>query len=129
MKTYLIDSDVLIDFFKRKPEAIVLLEELGEHGQLVISALSVAELRSGWTKKEAEVYLPRLYNIVSVIGVSGEIAEQAGAYREAYRKKGVVLPTIDILISATAITNSYCLVTRNKKDYPLPELEMYPVEY
>ena len=127
MKTYLIDSDVLIDFFKRKQGAVALLEELGEMGQLAISALSVAELRSGWTEQDSGVYLPRLYNLVLVIPVSDKVAEQAGAYRETYRRKGVVLPTIDAIIAATAIFYSYRLVTRNKKDYPLPELDIYPI--
>ena len=30
MKTYLIDSDILIDFFKRKSEAVMLVEKLGK---------------------------------------------------------------------------------------------------
>ena len=126
MKTYLIDSDVLIDFFKRRDEAVVLVEELGKIGDIAISALSVAELWSGWTEKDAAIYLPQLYNIALVIPVSDEIAEQAGAYRETYKRKGIVLPTIDALIAATAILYSYCLVTRNRKDYPLPELDLYP---
>ena len=126
MKTYLIDSDVLIDFFKRKQEAVALLEELGGMGQLALSALSVAELRSGWTEQDAGIYLPRLYDLALVVPVSDKVAEQAGAYREIYRRKGIVLPTIDALIAATAILHSHCLVTRNRKDYPLPELDMYP---
>lgn len=125
MKTYLIDSDVLIDFFKQKEEAIALLKLLGEEGNLVISALSVTELRSGWTEKEAKMYLPLLYNLASVISISAEVAEQAGAYKEKYRKKGITLPIVDALIAATAIVFAYCLVTRNRKDYPLPELDMY----
>jgi predicted nucleic acid-binding protein len=127
MKTYLLDSDVLIDFFKRKQEAVALVEELGGMGQLALSALSVAELRSGWTEQDAGIYLPRLYDLALVIPVSDKVAEQAGTYREVYRRKGIVLPTIDALIAATALFYSYCLVTRNKKDYPLPELDLYPM--
>ena len=126
MKTYLLDSDVLIDFFKRKSEAVTLVEKLGREGELVLSILSVAELRSGWTDQQAGVYLPHLYNLARVVPITAvDIAEWAGEYRERYRKQGVTLATIDALIAATAICFSYCLVTRNIKDYPLPELELY----
>lgn len=39
MKTYLIDSDILIDFFKKLPIAVELVHNLGEQGKSVISAL------------------------------------------------------------------------------------------
>lgn len=129
MKTYLVDSDVLIDFFKKRPEAVALIEELGEQGETVISAISIAELRSGWIKEEAATYLPRLYDIFEVVPVTRNIAEAAGGYREFYSKKGVTLPTMDALIAATAIIDEYCLVTRNIIHYPMPELDLYPEFY
>lgn len=125
MKTYLIDSDILIDFFKRKSEAVALLETLAQSNELTISTLSIAELRTGWTEEEANIYLPKLYAIASVQPVTQEIAEIAGSLRQRYGKKGITIPTIDCLIAATAIIHKSCLITRNKKDYPLSELNIY----
>lgn len=129
MKTYIIDSDVLIDFFKKRKEAIELIEQLSLGGDTAISVISVAELRSGWSKEEAATYLQRLYNIFEVIPLTKEIAEKAGEYRNEYRKKGKNLPTIDTLIAATTIIHGYCLVTRNRKDYPIRELDLYKDVY
>ena len=125
MKTYLIDSDTFIDFFKRKPSAVSLLETLGNSDELAISVLSIAELKAGWTEEEANVYLPKLYAITTIIDVTQDIGELGGSLRQRYEKKGTTLFTIDSLIAATVIINKFCLVTGNKKKYPLSELEIY----
>ncbi len=129
MKTYIVDSDILIDFFKKIPEAVTLIEQLGEIGNNVISVISIAELRSGWSEKEASIYLKHLYNLLGVISVTKDIAEKAVYYREKYRIKGVKLPLVDTFIAATAIVHNACLVTRNIKHYPMREVEIYPRIY
>ena len=129
MKTYLLDSDILIDFFKRKQESVSLVEELGRRGDLTISILSVTELRAGWTEDEASIYLQRLYDIADITPLTQEIAELAGSYKQSYAKKGITLSTIDMLIAATTIIQAYCLVTRNIKDYPLHELDLHPLSH
>src|SRR5947207_15119978 len=98
MKTYLLDSDVLIDFFKQKKETVLLVEQLGKEGELALSILSVAELRTGWTDEQADVYLPQLYNLAMIIPIAAvDIPEWAGQWREKYRKQGITLATIDAL--------------------------------
>ena len=44
------------------------------------------------------------------------------------RKKGIQLETVDALIAATAYLHDFCLVTKNTKDYPMPELRLYDGE-
>ncbi len=129
MKTYIIDSDVLIDFFKKKKEAVKIVEELGSLGNTVISVISVAELRAGWNKKDASIYLKHLYDIFTTIPLTQDIAEKAGEIRAKYSKKGAMLPTIDVLIASTAIMHEYCLVTRNIKHYPMPEIDLFKQIY
>ena len=119
---YLFDTDVMVDFFKHKPYATELIEELSKQSTIAISALTITELRSGWTKKEAEFHLPRLYALCTVFPMTKEIAEQAGAWRMEYKKKGISLGTVDTVIAATAYLNKYLLLTNNTKDYPMPEL-------
>ena len=128
MKTYLLESDVLIDLFKRKQNMSQVIGEISSSGDLVISALTVAELRSGWDKNEASIFLSKLYDIAQVIPVSKEIAEYAGELRNEFGKKGQVLPTVDTLIAATCILNDYCLVTRNIRHYPMEEIALFNIE-
>ena len=105
MTTYLIDSDVLADFFQKRPYALQLVEKLSQAGNLTISLLTVSELRAGWTKHQATFFLPQLYALTKPFGLTESIAELAGELRYAYKTKGVSLPTVDTLIAATAIIN------------------------
>ena len=129
MKTYQIETDVLIDLFNKRIEAKELIERLLTTGTVVISAASIAEVRAGWSEKKASVYLPHLYALGDVIPLTKDIAELAGKLRYEYKHKGKMLPTIDTFIAATALHNNFCLVTRNLKDYQIPELELYSEIY
>jgi len=125
MTTYLMDSDVLMDFFKKRKEAISLVTKLLTEGKIAASILSVTELRAGWTTDQARFFLPRFYRLVKVEDINPEIAELAGKYRNEYKSKDITIPTIDTLIASTAILNDYQLVTRNKKDFPMPEIKFF----
>lgn len=127
--TYLLDSDVLMDFFKKKDYAIQLIEDLvNKKGKLAISILSVTELRSGWTDEQAKCLLPSLYDLAKVLSIDQNTAELAGQFRQQYKIQGITLSVIDTLIAAVAILEKCQLVTRNQKDFPMPEIKFYPLE-
>lgn len=129
MTQFLLDTDVLVDFFKKRLYAQHLLANLKEKGDLFLSVLSVSELRAGWTQEEASYFIPKLYVLVKRAPVTDEIAEKAGAIRQVYKSRGMSLPIIDTLIAATAIIGGYQLVTNNKKHYPFAEIRLYPLTH
>lgn len=126
MKTVLIDTDILIDFFKKQEKAERLISKLTSEFDPVISILSISELCAGWNQKEASFFLPKLYRLVRVEPITLEIAEKAGLLRHEYKKKGRELGLADCLIAATALCSDAYLLTRNIKDYPFSDLEFYP---
>lgn len=126
MTQFLLDTDILVDFFKKRPYAQHLLADIKGKGNIFLSILSVSELRAGWTEEEASYFLPILYTIAERASITDEVAERAGAMRQVYKSRGISLPTIDTLIAATAILGNYQLVTNNKKHYPFTELHLYP---
>ena len=125
MTTFLIDSNILMDFFKKKDYSISLIDILSEKGHLAVSILTVTELRAGWTDQQANFYLPRFYRLINVKNITLEIAELAGKFRKDFKAKGIILPVVDTLIAATAINEKYFLVTRNKKDFPMKQIKFY----
>lgn len=129
MTQFLLDTDILVDFFKKRPYAQHLLADIKGKGNLFLSILSVSELRAGWTEEEASYFIPKLYLLAKRAPVTDEVAERAGAMRQVYKSRGISLPTIDTLIAATAILGNYQLVTNNKRHYPFSDLRLYPLTH
>ena len=125
-KQYLIDSNVLMEFFKKRGNAVDLMNSLRQRGGLAMSALSIMELQAGWTDEQAQQLFPLLYAVVDVADITHEILHCAGTLRRDYRKQGIDLPSIDTIIAATAIQNDMCMVTHNLRNFePIKELELY----
>jgi predicted nucleic acid-binding protein len=122
---YLLDSDLLIDYFNLRGGATALVEGLLDEAQVAVSVVTIAEIRAGWDQRQSERFLPLLYDLFPAENVTPAIAELAGRWRQEYRTRGQTLSTADTLIAATAFRAGRCLVTRNVKHYPMPELQRY----
>ena len=122
---YLLDTNILIEFFTKKPQTVALLPILKKNGRLTTSLLSVAEIRMGWNDRDAKVFLPLLYDLFETQGLTREIVEQAGVWRMEYKEQGITLSSMDTLIAATAYCMNMCVVSRNVKHFPMPELQLF----
>ena len=125
-EAYLVDSNVLMRFFKRKDDAVELMNLLRKRGRLVMSALSIMELQAGWTDEQTEHLFPHLLELLDVEDLTHNILQYAGTLRRNYKQKGIILQPLDTLIAATAIKNEIWMVTYNRKDFePIKELKLY----
>ena len=61
------------------------------------------------------------------LSITEDIAEQAGRLKARYAKRGRTLSFQDASIAAVCIAYGCTLVTENDKDYPMPELQLYPL--
>lgn len=125
MDKYLIDTDEWINFFNKRDKAIKLLFKLRSQGEILSSILTITELRAGWSDQAADKFMPIFYAQTKILGISQKAAELAGKLLKDYKTKGVSLPTVDTLIAATAIVEDCQLVTNNKKDFPMPQLNLF----
>jgi predicted nucleic acid-binding protein len=114
--SFLIDTDVLIDYLRGQADAVSYLESLTE--QLVISAITVAELFAGVREGTERQALEAFLSAFEVVDVNQSISRRGGLYRRDISKShGVGLA--DALIAATAEEQEATLVTLNKKHFPM----------
>jgi len=113
---YLIDTDVLVEYLRGSPRAIRYLERL--EGELLLSAITVAELFSGARGEGEETALEQFLQVFEVLPVGQDLARRGGLYRRDYgRTHGTGLA--DALIAASAEAAGAVLVTFNRRHYPM----------
>lgn len=126
MNAVLVDTDVLIDLLRGRPEARDFLLELSERAVVHCSAVTIAELYAGMRERE-ESATAELIAGMFVVPVTQEIAEEAGRLKR--RAKGHALELADCLIAATAMAEGGALATRNLKHYPFEGLDLIVPDY
>jgi predicted nucleic acid-binding protein len=112
----LIDTDVIIDYLRDRPEAVSYLENLTDF--LLISAVTVAELYAGVRDGAERTALDSFIQAFEIVAVDEEVAVKGGLYRRDYSKSHNI-GLADALIAATADSRNVELVTLNKKHFPM----------
>lgn len=118
MANYLLDTCILIDFFRGNENAAQFLENLDNPPY--ISSLTIAELYAGVREGEERTMLDNLSQYLPVIPLDANIAVKGGLYRRQYGKShGVGI--VDALLAASAESNNLTLVMHNLKHFPMIE--------
>ncbi len=118
MAFYLVDTCILIDYFRGKNDAAKFFDNL--KSPPFLSSLTVAELYAGVREGKERQLLDNLVSQFPVLPLDNEVATKGGLYRRQYSKShGVGM--IDALLAATAEIKNIVLVTRNVKHFPMIE--------
>jgi toxin FitB len=119
---YLLDTNIVSEVIKKSPnDKVVKWLQSVDPIHLALSVLTLGEIRKGAEKLEdsikkqviiqwLEVELPQAF-LGRIINVNHKVADKWG-----YISSNII-PAIDGLIAATALTNNLKLVTRNVKDF------------
>jgi predicted nucleic acid-binding protein len=121
----LLDTSVLIDVLRHKNQRRELLAEMvRENHFLATTALNVAELYAGMRAGEergTETFLSGL----ECHELTASAARLAGQLKNTWARKGRTLTLADAIVAAITIERNCALLTDNRKDFPMPELQLY----
>lgn len=129
MSGFLLDTNVISELIKPKPEANVTewIENTDE-SLLYLSVLTLGEVRRGisilpqsrrraileaWLDKDLRTRFED-----RILTVDEEVADRWGMLTAAARNNGIVLPVIAGLLAATALEHNLTLVTRDTGQIP-----------
>lgn len=114
--TILLDTDVLVDFFRGYGKAITFINAYSS--RIVLSSIVVAELFAGVKGDAEQTALENFVSLFRIVPVTPEIAKTGGLYKRDYGKShGVGLA--DAIIAATSEAENAELKTLNVKHYPM----------
>ena len=115
-RSLLLDTDVLVDFFRGYKKAVSFVNSYSS--RIILSSIGVAELYAGVKEGAEQTSLENFVSLFRVVPVTAEIAKTGGFYKREYGKShGVGLA--DAIIAATSEAEDAELKTLNIKHYPM----------
>jgi len=130
--SYLVDTNVLSELRRRKPNASVLEWFSNRRSEMLfLSVLTLGEIRKGLESVSdgerrlklldwLEIELPAFFT-GRILSVDIPVADCWGRLQAEARRP---VSAVDSLLAATALRHELRLVTRNEKDFAYPGLEV-----
>jgi tRNA(fMet)-specific endonuclease VapC len=118
---YVLDTNICIYALKnRPPEVLARLQEVGR-AAVVVSAITVLELRQGAEKSRETVRVHEKLDLflgpISVLPFDAEDALTGARIRAHLERQGRPIGDLDSLIAAQALTLDLTLVTNNRREF------------
>ncbi len=120
MKTYLVETSVIVDYLRGKQEAVDLIDEL--EGHLASSFVCLAELYEGVYRVKNKTHVEKAVrqffaSMETVFGLDIRIAKDFGRLRAKLKSSGKLIEDMDLVIAATCLSYNATLITFNKKHF------------
>ena len=123
----LLDTSVLIDVLRLRHRRRELLAGLARTGHtLATTALNVAEVYAGMRPSE-ETKTTAFLDALDCYELTANAGRMAGRLKSEWGRKGRTLSLADTIIAAIAIERHCILMTDNHKDFPMSDLQHYPL--
>ncbi len=128
---YLLDTNVLSEFKKKQPSPKVvgwLNAQIEE--SLFISAINIGEIQKGISalpvSKRRAALTEWLEELIyrydeRILPLDARVLRRWGEITAKLEKRGRILPLMDSLIAATALTHGLTIITRNTDDFAQTE--------
>jgi tRNA(fMet)-specific endonuclease VapC len=116
----LIDTSVLIDFYRKKKVDNTLLYQLAGKFDFYISIITEFEFLIGFSDEKL-AFAKEIIKAMDVFDINKLISEEARWIYLNLKKINKLIPIADLFIAATAVYYKIPLVTLNKKHFEFVE--------
>ncbi len=114
----LIDSSIIIDYFRKKKRDDTVLCRLFQQGfNTNISVLTVYELLCGAKSDRLYKDTEKILSLFDPIDFTNQTAIKSAELYLELKKDNQLIETVDILIAATALNHSLVIATLNKNHF------------
>ncbi len=122
----LLDTSVLIDYFRKKDKASTLLHELAlSDAVMKLSVITEYEIFVGATA-EQHSYWNQMLEYMEVLPLTSREVRLAALLQGRLKRQRKQLALPDLFIATTALNADLPLATMNRKDFEkLPEIRLY----
>ncbi len=124
MERFLLDTTVIIDFLRGKPQTVQEIRDLNEQGaSMGCCPINIIEVLAGMRQKEESATLAFLESL-EFYDLDAPSAQIAGDSLRHSRGKGITLTLADVAIAGVAIANDLTLLTDNARHYPQKDIKI-----
>lgn len=119
-----LDTNIVIDLLKKSPAVVDrFLALLAAQATFLVSPIVVAEVYAGAFKREYKD-IEALFDLCQAVELDTETGRLAGLYANQFGKAFQGIALEDYLMAATARVQRCPLWTRNRKHYPMDDIEL-----
>lgn len=121
MIQYMLDTNICIYIIKKKPMDVIERLKQRQISQVGISSITLSELEYGVAKsskpEQNQIALAQFMAPIEILPYGDEAAQQYGKLRAFLERQGTPIGSLDLLISAHALSIGCILVTNNEKEF------------
>lgn len=113
----LLDSSILIDFFRKRIKSKSVLFRLIPNHEFYISVITAFEIEIGLKSESQQRDYSILREQIELLPIDHFCIQKTVEIYKDLREKNALVELADLLIAATAISNSLPLATLNQKHF------------
>jgi tRNA(fMet)-specific endonuclease VapC len=117
MEIICIDTNLLIDYFRKKDKEETKLYRLAARFEISVPSIVAYEYLRGQKRPDLDAFLNQLLSIAPSLSFDLTCAQKAAEIWQVVKSTGISIEPEDLLIAATAITWNYPLATLNPKHF------------
>lgn len=123
--TILLDTSILIDFFRKGDKSKSILFQLTGQYRFSISVITAFEIKIGIQTPAQQSDYDTLAQNLEILPIDHACIDEAAAIYKALKPKNALIELADLLIGATAVSNTLPLATLNRKHFErIPNLTL-----